>query len=69
MLSLSYNPVKLRLNFKHIKNIFSQHGGEDMGDLEFLMLMTEQEPIKFSTGILELLLSLFKFTLKHSLSK
>lgn len=41
MLSLGYNPIKLRLNVRNVHSLFQMYGGDEMSDLEFLMLMTE----------------------------
>ncbi|CAD8184042.1 unnamed protein product [Paramecium pentaurelia] len=71
MLSLGFNPLKLKLNYKKIKLIFEQHGGDEMSDLEFLMLMSEQEGpgTQLSQPVLEVLMNLYRFAIKNQLSK
>lgn len=41
MLSIGFNPIKIKLNYSKIQIIFNKHGGDEMSDLEFLMLMSE----------------------------
>ncbi|KAM3142068.1 hypothetical protein pb186bvf_005722 [Paramecium bursaria] len=69
MLSLGYNPIKLRLNVRNVHSLFQMYGGDEMSDLEFLMLMTEQEQTQISQQVLELLLKIFKQALKLEISK
>jgi hypothetical protein len=43
MMGIGFNPLKLKLNYKKVQLIFENHGGDEMSDLEFLMLMSEQD--------------------------
>lgn len=69
MVSIGYNGAKLKQNYNSIEVIFKNHGGDEMSDLEFIMLMSEEDPQQINENILELLLKIFKFTVKHSLTK